>query len=83
MLGCRFLAQQEELGLQSDSIKWQQMGPAAAANVAADVAEMEFCLIERVSYQANSPELVRSHMTEKHFCHRVSHLGMSSVSHGV
>ena len=62
MLCCRFLAQQDELGLQSEPIKWQQMGSAAAANVAADVAEMEFCLIERVSYQANSPELVNPHM---------------------
>lgn len=36
------------------------MDPTApAAAVATDVADMEFCHIERVSYQANSPELVR------------------------
>ena len=69
MRGCRFLAQQEEFGLQSEPIKWQHMSPAAAAGVAADVAEMEFCLIERVSYQANSLELVRSHVTDTNLCH--------------
>lgn len=55
------MAQQEELGLQSEPVKWQHMGPTAPTNVSLDVAEMEFCLIERVSYQANSPDQVGCH----------------------